>query len=105
MIVMMFPSNEQCENKPKARRSYNLPMNEDEMNWWIMNLRLVVLAEDWGWLNESDRFTWAWRDCIEHHTMRKMVEQGLTRKRWTICLTPCGYAKWDVYSIKGSDSK
>ena len=69
MMVMMFSSNEQCEKRNKARRSYNLPMNKDRMNWWIMNLRLVVLALDLGWLNESDRLTWAWRDCLGHPTM------------------------------------
>ena len=32
MIVMIFPSNEECEKKAKDIRSYNLPMNEDKMN-------------------------------------------------------------------------
>ena len=83
------------KRKANARRSYNLPMNEDRMNWWIMNLSMVMLVVHLGWLNENDRFTWSWKDFLGHSFMKKKVEQDLMRKPWSICLTLSGYAKWD----------
>ena len=65
---MIFHSNEQWEKKAKTIRSYTLPINEDRMNSWIIKLRLVV---DLGWLNESDIFAWAQRDCEGHPSMRE----------------------------------
>ena len=47
-LWLYSPSIEECEKKAKNRRSYNLPMNEDRVNWWIMNLRMAALAVDLG---------------------------------------------------------
>lgn len=38
-------NNEEYEKKAKARRSYNLPMNEDRKT---MNIRVVLLLIDVG---------------------------------------------------------
>ena len=76
----MFTYYKECEKKAKARRSYVLPMNEYRMAWWIMNVWMVVLAADVGWLNESDRFTLSWKDCLGHLSMREKCWARLNNK-------------------------
>ena len=78
--MRMIPRNVQWEKKGKASRPYSLPMNEDRMNWWIMNLRMAILDVDVGWLNKSDRFTWAWRDYKGHPYMREKCWARLNNK-------------------------
>lgn len=80
-------------------------MNEYRMNWWIMNVRMVVLAIDLGWLNKSDRFTWAWRDYLGNPLMRENIHKVFTRKPWSIFLRASWYAQWDTLSCKGPNSK
>ena len=65
------PSIEECENKAKAKRLYNVLMDEYKMKWWIMNLRMIGLDLDLWWLIESDRNHLIMERFLGHPSMRK----------------------------------